>query len=154
MTRAPVPGFCKRALEGPAHDAADEVRDRVRQEGAAEEIGQFVGPLHDHMLLSKRSRIALRRACFTSDAEDVIDAVGVGLGAQVAHGVDGEGDVESLLDAWRAVASTPVPVATPTITTWVTPSALSRVSRSVLANAPHVRFVHDDVAGSAGRVRG
>ena len=39
----------------------------------------------------------LRRAGFAEPREDVPDAVVVSLGTHVGHGVDGEGDVESLL---------------------------------------------------------
>src|SRR5277367_4706786 len=43
--------------------------------------------------------------------------------------------------AWRAVDSTPMLVATPAITTWVTPSFFRCSFRPVLVKAPHVCLV-------------
>ena len=52
----------------------------------------------------------------------------------------------------RAVDSTPLPVAIPVTTTWVTPSSLRCTARSVLWNAPQVYLM--DGAGSEGQLVG
>src|SRR5208337_371211 len=45
----------ERALKGPPHHAADEMRNGVCQKSAAEQIGYVVKPIHGQALLSRRS---------------------------------------------------------------------------------------------------
>ena len=64
------------------------------------------------------------------------EAVRVGFGPQVSHGVRGQSNVESRRICLRTVGST-----SPAMTSCGTPCALSGASRSVLAKAPHARLV-------------
>ncbi len=41
---------CEGTLEGVARDAIAQMRQRVREEGAPEEVGQVVAPSHDDLL--------------------------------------------------------------------------------------------------------
>src|ERR1700761_7895668 len=139
----PFPGgLCERRLERTAHHAADKMRDSVGQEHSSKEVRHKMKPGHGYALLVA-SR--LRMSC----VEPVSPSLGKTLARLYACASGRASVMASTANvtlnpssyACRAVASTPVPVATPVTTTCVTPLAFSCASRSVRANAPHVRLV-------------
>src|ERR1700722_7679472 len=134
--------LCEGRLKGPSHDAADKMRNGVGQESSSKEVRHKIKPGHGYTLLvAGRLRM--------SWVEPVSPSRGKTLARLYACASERTSVMASRSSvtwnpcsyACRAVASTPVPVATPVITTCVTPLAFSCASRSVLANAPHVRFV-------------
>ena len=71
----------------------------------------------------------------------MLKAVFVGFRAHVCHGVGGERYVESCLVCLASSRFNTGSSDNALMTTCVTPFAFSWASRSVLAKAPHVRFV-------------
>src|ERR1700733_13548938 len=129
-------------LEGSPHHAADKVRNRIGQENSSKEVRHKRKPAHGYApLVANRLRMSSVEPVSPSRGKTLVRLYSCASGRASVMASSASVTLNPCSYACRAVASTPVPVATPVTTICVTPLALSCASRSVLANAPHVRLV-------------
>src|ERR1700733_9319465 len=133
---------CEGRLKGPSHYAADKMGNGVGQENSSKEVRHKVKPGHGYALLvASRLRMSWVEPVSPSRGKTLARLYSCASARKSVMASRASVTLNPCSYACRAVASTPVPVATPVTTTCVTPLAFSCTSRSVLANAPHVRFV-------------
>src|ERR1700678_2916014 len=134
--------LCEGRLEGPSHDAADKMRNGVGQEYSSKEVRHKMKPGHGFALLvASRLRMSWVEPVSQSRGKTLARLCSGSAGRTSVIASRASVTLNPCSYACLAVASTPVPVATPVTTTCVTPLAFSCASRSVLANAPHVCLV-------------
>src|ERR1700728_2929756 len=134
--------LCEGRLKGLSHHAADIMRNGVGQKNSSKEVRHKMKPGHGYALLvASRLRMSWVEPVSPSRGKTLARLYSCASGRTSVMASRASVTLNPCSYACRAVASTPVPVAIPVTTTCVTPLAFSCASRSVLANAPHVRFV-------------
>src|SRR6201996_9060025 len=134
--------LCEGRLKWLPHHSADKMRNGVGQENSSKEVRHKMMPGHGYALLvASRLRMSWVEPVSPSRGKTLARLYSCASGRTSVMASRASVTLNPCSYACRAVASTPVPVATPVTTTCVTPLAFSCTSRSVVANAPHVRFV-------------
>src|ERR1035438_10213007 len=116
-------------LKGPSHHAADKMGNGVGQENSAKEVRHQMKPGHGYALLvASRLRMSRVEPVSPSRGKTLARLYSCASGRTSVMASRASVTLNPCSYASRAVASTPVPVATPVITTCVTPWAFSCAS--------------------------
>src|ERR1700689_2805884 len=112
--------LCEGRLEGPSHDAADIMGNGVGQENSSKKVRHKMKPGHGFALLvASRLRMSWVEPVSPSRGKTLARLYSCASARPSVMASTASVTLKPASYAWRAVASTPVPVATPVRTTCV-----------------------------------